>query len=589
MRRLEENALHELLVRINRNFVIVLSVLFLFIFLLPRFITNLVVSIPIVLGAFLVSILIVRALLRPLYNLPELYREEGELVKRFREFANKLEKIASGGFRETLSEKEDGIISKVSSVFNSLRENTDKLIKELDSLSEKTLNSSRQLNETIRETSDTMEEVNAALQNLTKETDSLNSNIEEINQGARSVETLVQEGISKIDSMENQMKEIMQAADQTAVIINELNRVTDEIGKIVGVISSIAEQTNLLALNAAIEAAHAGEHGRGFAVVANEVRQLSYQTQDLLKEIKNMINELSERMSKAIAVISSSNRQVAEGERALSEVTNTFGVIADRIQDIANRIENTVRSSREITKGTREISSAAEQQMSVNTRLVDMASNLAEIATRLKDKLAETQVGVYNLEIDLNKFDRELANISEAEKKSLRNELELSNEFVIGVIARLEPVKGHRFLIEGMKILFPKYRNLLCLIVGDGSLENELKQLVKREGLSDRIRFLGYRSDIPKLLSIVDLVVLTSEKEGVPPKIICEALASRKPVVATDTIGSRYLVKDGENGRLVSYGDTKALANAIEFFIKSPEKVKEYGQAGRRVIEGLVK
>ncbi|MGC8971157.1 MAG: methyl-accepting chemotaxis protein, partial [bacterium] len=386
-----------------------------------------------------------------------------------------------------------------------------------------------------------------------------------------------------------QMHYIAQAAGHTMSMITELSRAFGEIDNIVKMISNIAEQTNLLALNAAIEAARAGEHGRGFAVVADEVRQLAYQTQDFLEKIKITIDELSKKMTDTVNTISSSNQQVERGEEILQEITNTFKVIVDNIQDIAHRIELTAESSREITRGSKEIASASEQQMNVNMQLSDMAESLADIATKLKDRLAETQLGTYDLEIDLDKFDKELSNFDEVKKRILRNEFGINNEFVIGVIARLEPVKGHKFLFEGLKRLFPKYKNLMCLVIGDGSLEKELKQLISREGLAERVRFLGYRSDIPRLLSIMDLVTLTSEKEGVPPRVICEALAAKKPVVATNTTGSRYLVKDGINGKLVNYGDINALADAIEFFIKNPEQCKEFGIAGRRIIEDLLK
>jgi len=589
MERLDNRELRRVLARVNIGLGIILASIIFLSLLLVVFNPKPIISVSIYIALFAIFSILIRSFIKLLYNFYDIYREQERIIKRYEEFGEYIEKMARDGFKEIIFEEKDEVTGKISYAFNTLLENTNKLIRELDSLSERVLSSSRQLNETIKQTSESMEEVNTALQNLTKETDSLNLNIEEITRNTKDVEALTNEGISKMSIMEEQMRQIVEATNQTAVMINELNGVSNEIEKIIGVISGIAEQTSLLALNAAIEAARAGEYGRGFAVVADEVRQLSYQTQDFLKEIKVMINRLSEKMTEAVTAITSGNTQVAEGERVLLEVTNNFKIIADRIQDVSKRIEMTAKSSREITEGSKDISSASERQMDINLKLTDMSSNLADIATKLKDRLAETQIGAYNLEIDIGEFDREFNNIDETKRRALKNELRLNNEFVIGVIARLEPIKGHRFLFEGLKLLSPKYKNFRCLIVGDGSLENELKQLVIKEGLGDKVHFLGYRSDIPRLLSIVDLVALTSEKEGVPPKIICEALAARKPVVATNTIGARYLVKDGINGRLVNYGDTKALAEAIESFINNPKRCKEYGQAGRRILEELLK
>lgn len=575
--------------KINIKIMLVIFTLTVCLVLIGIFIPKPLILIPLAFVLLGISIFIIQSLLKPLSDLLDVCREKDGIIRKFEDFTNLVENASKEGFKCFLPEEKGSITSKVSSAVNSLLRSMDNLIRELDSLSERVLNSSRQLNDNIKQTSDTMEEVNSALQNLTQETDKLNLNIEEIAQRSKEVESLAYEGISKINSMVEQMQDIAQATDHTMSMINDLDRAFREIENVVKVISSIAEQTNLLALNAAIEAARAGEHGRGFAVVADEVRQLAYQTQDFLEKIKVMIDELSEKMTSTVSTISSSNQQVERGEATLQEVTNTFKIITDNIKDITDRIERTAESSREITRGSRDIADASEKQLNVNIQLADMASNLADIATKLKDRLAETQIGSYNLEIDLDKFDREFSSIDEVRKKALRNELGINNEFVIGVIARLEPIKGHKFLFDGLKLILPKYKNLLCLVVGDGSLEKELKQIVAREGLSDRIRFLGYRSDIPRLLSVMDLVTLTSEKEGVPPRIICEALAARKPVVATNTTGARYLVQDGVNGKLVNYGDTRALAEAIEFFVKNPEKCKEFGMNGRNIIEGLVR
>lgn len=470
--------------------ILVFSVLGILLILAEIFIPKAVILIPLTILIFGISVLIIRNIIKRLDNILDTYKEKEELIRKFEEFADLIERISSEGFRSILPEDKDKVLNKISSAINSLLKNTDNLIRELDSLAERILNSSRQLNDTIKQMSDAMEEVNSALQNLTQETDRLNLNIEEVAQRSKEVGSLAYNGILKINTMTEQMHYIAQSAEHTMSMITELNKAFGEIDNVVKIISDIAEQTNLLALNAAIEAARAGEHGRGFAVVADEVRKLAYQTQDFLEKIEITIDELSKKMADAVNTISSGNQQVDKGEEILQEVTNTFKVIADNIQDIVHRIELTVESSREITRGSKEIASASEQQVNVNIQLSDMAENLSDIATRLKDKLAETQVGAYNLEIDLDKFDRELSTFDEVKRRILRNELGINNEFVIGVIARLEPVKGHKFLFEGLKRVFPKYKDLLCLVVGDGSLEKELKQLINREGLADRVRFL---------------------------------------------------------------------------------------------------
>lgn len=522
-------------------------------------------------------------------NISEGYEDTDRTTQKFIDLANHIEEIAREGFTRFIEARDNGDIKKIADSFNYLLRSTRDFVRELDKMSEDVLGASRELSKAIQSTSDSMEEVNSTLQRLAETTEELNQNIEEIDEGAKEVGNLTQEGLRYIDGLGKQMKEIIQTAEETASSISELNNVSEEIRKILYVISEIAEQTNLLALNATIEAAHAGEQGRGFAVVANEIRQLASRTQRSLEDIRQFINRFSEETSHAITSIKNNNRQISDGEKILKDTSDAFSVIASNIEGIVSSIGQIARASGEITSGTREISASTEQQTVTISEISSMANRLAEIAGELKEKLAESQFGVSEIELDLDKYDREIKNLDPKKLESLRDELGIRNKFVISVIARLEPVKGHRFFINGIKQLFTKYKNLACLIIGDGSLEGELKEIVAREGLKDRIKFLGYRKDIPYILSISDLIVLPSEKEGVPPKIIAEAMAMSKPVVATDVRGSRYLVKDGETGMLVRYGDVNKLASAVEFFVKNPEMGKDYGRNGRRRIENLVR
>lgn len=522
-------------------------------------------------------------------DIPETYKSKDSLLPKFINLANRIEEIAKEGFIRLIEVEEDRDLKKIAESFNYLLKSTRDFVKELDRMSEDVLEASRNLSKAIQSTSSSMEEVNNTLQRFTETTEELNQNIEEIDEGAKEVNSLTQKGLHYIEILEKQMKDIIQSAEITASSIAELNSVSEEIRKIVYDISEIAEQTNLLALNATIEAAHAGEQGRGFAVVASEIRQLASRTQQSLEDIKQFINRFSEETSKAVTYIKNNNNQISEGEKILRDTTEAFKVIANNIEGIVSSIKQIARASGDITSGSREISISTEQQTVTMSEINNMASRLAEIAGRLKEELADSQFGVFEIELDLDKYDREIKNLDARKMESLRNELGIRDKFVISVIARLEPVKGHKFFINGIKQLFTKYRDLVCLIVGDGSLERELKEIVAKEGLKDRIIFLGYRKDIPYILSISDLIVLPSEKEGVPPRIIAEAMAMSKPVLATDVRGSRYLVKDSETGMLVKYGDINKLATALEFFIKNPQIGKEYGKNGRKRIEELIR
>jgi glycosyltransferase involved in cell wall biosynthesis len=103
--------------------------------------------------------------------------------------------------------------------------------------------------------------------------------------------------------------------------------------------------------------------------------------------------------------------------------------------------------------------------------------------------------------------------------------------------------------------------------------------------VTGRVRFLGPRDDIPELLAAADLFVLPSLKEGLPLALL-EAMAARKPIVATATAGSSEVVDHGETGWLVPAADSSALASAISELLDDPAKRLALGEAaGRQVAE----
>jgi glycosyltransferase involved in cell wall biosynthesis len=148
---------------------------------------------------------------------------------------------------------------------------------------------------------------------------------------------------------------------------------------------------------------------------------------------------------------------------------------------------------------------------------------------------------------------------------------------VVLVPARLEPQKGHRYLLEAAREL-PGVR-FAC--AGSGSLTAELTEIAERLGVADRVAFLGYRDDIADLLSGCDLVVLPSLDDGLPLALI-EASAAGVPVVATDVGGTGELVVAEKTGLLVAPRDPRALAQAVARLIAEPALARRLGAAGRQ-------
>ncbi len=151
------------------------------------------------------------------------------------------------------------------------------------------------------------------------------------------------------------------------------------------------------------------------------------------------------------------------------------------------------------------------------------------------------------------------------------------NALVIGTVARLEPVKGVRFLIECFPtVMYAGNPNVHLVIAGDGQERKMLEALTKKLDIFRSVTFLGMRSDISKVMSTMDIYVQPSLNEGMG-KTIIQAQASGLPVVATRVQGIPNAVKEHETAILVAPGDAQALARGILALVNAPETRKCYG------------
>jgi len=171
------------------------------------------------------------------------------------------------------------------------------------------------------------------------------------------------------------------------------------------------------------------------------------------------------------------------------------------------------------------------------------------------------------------------------DKDGLRQSLRIHpNERIITMVARLAYVKDHITYLKAAQIVLSQIQDLHFLIVGDGELENKIRRDILDLDLEDNVTLLVQRKDIPQILSITDISVLTSLYEGCANAIL-ESMAAAKPVVATDAGGNRELVIDGSTGYLVPVKDAGALAEKIYYLLKNPDIMRRMGEAGRKRVE----
>ena len=148
-------------------------------------------------------------------------------------------------------------------------------------------------------------------------------------------------------------------------------------------------------------------------------------------------------------------------------------------------------------------------------------------------------------------------------RQNARNELGIAeNQFLWLAAGRLAAAKDYPTMLGAFAALTDRCPQAMLAIAGDGPLRGEIKSLVQQMGLAERVRLLGLRSDVPRLLQASDALVLSSAWEGMPV-VVLEAMASRRPVVATSVASIPEMLEDGISGLLVPPGDSEALADAM--------------------------
>ena len=188
------------------------------------------------------------------------------------------------------------------------------------------------------------------------------------------------------------------------------------------------------------------------------------------------------------------------------------------------------------------------------------------------DKLVKIHSGV-----DIPKFIGASVNGPE-KKKTFGIGVE---EAVVGTVGWLLPIKGPTYLMAAMGQVWVKKPDVRMMFVGKGELETELKTMARSMGAGDKTLFTGWRDDAHEIMPVFDIFVLPSLNEGMG-RVIVEAMAAGKPVVASNTGGIPDLVIDGETGFLVEPGDPAGLASAINKLLEDPDLRSKMGQAGRK-------
>jgi glycosyltransferase involved in cell wall biosynthesis len=176
--------------------------------------------------------------------------------------------------------------------------------------------------------------------------------------------------------------------------------------------------------------------------------------------------------------------------------------------------------------------------------------------------------------------------------KEIRSEFNFkADDILVGLIGRIDWWKGHDYFLEAFAKAAKKISGLRGMVIGEPSADeknlrffNMLRKRVNTLNLDDKFIFTGYRQDVPRLMSTLDIVVHASSEPEPFGLVAIEGMASGKPVVATSAGGILDIIQDGINGLLVPCKDSKAMAAAIMELALNKNKAVDLGKAARQRI-----
>jgi len=167
---------------------------------------------------------------------------------------------------------------------------------------------------------------------------------------------------------------------------------------------------------------------------------------------------------------------------------------------------------------------------------------------------------------------------------SLKQDLGLAaDDLAVGMVACFKPQKAPQDFIKVAACVHKILPRVKFLLVGDGLLRKDIERLIYAYNLQNQVILTGWRQDIPALLSVIDVLVLTSLWEGLPVSVL-EAMASAKPVIATRTGGVSEVLGEGRGGFIVPARDTAAIADKLVSLLQNETLRKQAGQDARAAL-----
>jgi len=217
----------------------------------------------------------------------------------------------------------------------------------------------------------------------------------------------------------------------------------------------------------------------------------------------------------------------------------------------------------------------------LNRVLFRSAARMVVISEPLREEMASYGwITPERLQVLRNGIDTDVYHPDPEARERVRSALGTRPDTVVAaVLARVTEDKGQVETIEALALLKEQAPDAELWIVGEGKLRPKLEALAAERGVADRVKFLGFRTDMPAVFQAVDVVVQASHREGLGNTLL-EAMAARRPIVASAVGGIVDVVVPGVTGELVPPYDPAAIAAALGTLLADPQLRQKYGDAG---------
>ncbi|WP_181869995.1 methyl-accepting chemotaxis protein [Halomonas sp. DQ26W] len=301
-------------------------------------------------ASLVLSVLVVRSLLRPLHNnLLNIQTRGGDLTQR----------LEVPGSDE---------LSRLYAAFNKGSEEMETLVGSIQSNALSVEVASGEIAQGNQDLAQRTEEQSASLVETASSMEQITATVRHTAENARQAETMTGE-------VSQETSDATGVAERASQAMQQIHTANQEVTSIVAAIDSIAFQTNLLALNASVEAARVGEHGRGFAVVAQEVRKLASRSAEEANQIRRLIDNNVARIS--------------EGESLVNETTTALETIAIKVTQVANLVRDMSAATGEQSAGIEQINLAVSQLEQVTQQNAALVEQVAAASRSLGDQAGD--------------------------------------------------------------------------------------------------------------------------------------------------------------------------------------------------------